>query len=205
MDSSAAHAIAKVKGILQKVMHLEVTVFVTGCAKGFPCEFDLSGELSRNDEIDVTTGRARESGSLFGGDQRTSVSSRGPVTFAQDSAAVRASLFTRNFPRSRVCDDLDAALVFAEDVLIARADPGFTHVDEQSILRKKPYLVDEIGTEHQVLSIDDELPLFKKCLTKLCPQAPSQDGESVEWFVSSFVCVPCPVLNQTSTLAQCLF
>jgi CRP-like cAMP-binding protein len=180
MDSSAAHVIAKLNGILQKAMHLEVTVFVTGCAEGFPCEFDLSGELSRNDETDDTAGKARESGSFIVGDQHTSVSPRGSVSFAQDSTAMRASLFTRNFPTSRVCDDLDAALVFAEDVLIARADPGFTHVDEQSILRKKRYLVDEIGTEHQVLSLDDELTLVERCLTKLCPEAHSQDGECVD-------------------------
>lgn len=151
-------------------MHLEVTIFVTGCSEGFPCEFDLSGELSRTDETDGIKGPVKESEHLH------NPVSRGSVSFAQDPAAMRASLFTRNFPRSRVCDDLDAALVFAEDVLIARVDPGFTHVDEQSILRRKRYLVDEIVTDHRALSLDDELSLVNKCLRKLCPEAHSQDG-----------------------------
>jgi hypothetical protein len=155
-------------------MHLEVTIFVTGCSEGFPCEFDLSGELSRTDETDGLKCPVKES-AHFIGEQHTPVS-RGSVSFAQDPAAMRASLFTRNFPRSRVCDDLDAALVFAEDVLIARADPSFTHVDEQSILRRKRYLVDEIVTDHRVLSLNDEQALVEKCLTKLCPEAHSQDG-----------------------------
>ena len=155
-------------------MHLEVTIFVTGCSEGFPCEFDLSGELSRTDETDGMKDPVKES-EHFIGEHHNHVS-RGSVSFAHDRAAMRASLFTRNFPRSRVCDDLDAALVFAEDVLIARVDPDFTHVDEQCILRRKRYFQDEIVTDHRLLSLDDEISLVEQCLRKLCPEAHSQDG-----------------------------
>lgn len=34
IDSSAAHAIAKLKSILLNAMHLEVSIFVTGCTEG---------------------------------------------------------------------------------------------------------------------------------------------------------------------------
>ena len=47
MDSSAAHAVAKLKKIIHRLFHVEVSMFVTGSDRGgFPCEYALSEELA---------------------------------------------------------------------------------------------------------------------------------------------------------------
>eukprot|EP00934_Nitzschia_sp_Nitz4_P003240 Nitzschia sp. Nitz4//scaffold23_size168460//142616//145687//NITZ4_002245-RA/size168460-snap-gene-0.168-mRNA-1//-1//CDS//3329543713//3230//frame0 len=46
IDSSAAHAIAKLKKVIHRLFHIEVSIFVTGDEGGFPCEFDLSTALA---------------------------------------------------------------------------------------------------------------------------------------------------------------
>lgn len=47
MDSSAAHAVAKLKKVLHRVFNVEVSMFVFGADREtFPCEFDLEEALS---------------------------------------------------------------------------------------------------------------------------------------------------------------
>jgi len=50
IDSSAAQAIVKLKDNLRKAFDVETLICVTGSKNGFPCEFDLSTELSEHNE-----------------------------------------------------------------------------------------------------------------------------------------------------------
>jgi len=50
IDSSAAQAIAKLKDNLSKYFNVETLCYVSGSEDGFPCEFDLSTELSDHDD-----------------------------------------------------------------------------------------------------------------------------------------------------------
>ena len=50
MDSSAAHAIAKLKDVFHRSYSVEVTIFVTGRHReGFPCAYALSEALTAED------------------------------------------------------------------------------------------------------------------------------------------------------------
>lgn len=173
MDSSAAHAIVKLKNILQNAMHLEVTIFVTGSPHGFPCEFALSEELSRSTNDDNVAAPASTSGQ---NKKRPSATRRGSVPFAQDTAAMRAALLRRNFPRSRVCSDLDSALIFAEDVLIARADATFTHSENRNVTRNSMLYSAQIAADATDISLDDELSLVTKYISNIYVGTHSQDG-----------------------------
>lgn len=46
IDSSAAQAITKFRGKLNKTFHVQTVCFVTGNSEGFPTEFDLTAELT---------------------------------------------------------------------------------------------------------------------------------------------------------------
>ena len=123
MDSSAAHAVAKLKKIIHRLYHIEVSIFVTGSGRGgFPCEFALSQALypktteeeedAELDWKDVRDKNARRGSSL----------TRASISVAPGTAAFVASHALRP-PEGQVCESVDEALIFAEDVLIARVDP----------------------------------------------------------------------------------
>lgn len=114
LDSSAAHAIAKMNNTMHRRYHVAATVFVTG-PNGFPCEYALSEALSKHPD-----GRRTAEG-IDG--LRESLSSIGHP------------LYCRNL----VCDNLDDALIFAEDVLIARQDPSLLKRD-QEVLEPSGYM-----------------------------------------------------------------
>jgi SulP family sulfate permease len=91
MDSSAAHAVAKLKKIIHRLFGVEVSIFVTGSDRdGFPCEYALSEDLCPK----VLTRKA-------GG---------------------------------QVCESLDEALRFAEDILIVRKDPSLVNTSSTSYI-----------------------------------------------------------------------
>lgn len=144
----------KLKNILQNALHIEVTIFVTGCVEGFPCEFPLSRELAR------TTNDEEEE----------------PAPTQSPEAAMRADLLRRNFPRSRVCSDLDSALIFAEDVLIARADPTFTHSQNRNVARNDRLYSAQIALNEFDISLDDELLLVTQYIANIHKGKHSQDG-----------------------------
>lgn len=124
MDSSAAHAVAKLKKILHRLLHVEVSIFVTGSDRGgFPCEYALSEALSPDNE-DAASETSEEFDEVATG--------RDSIYPAQVSNATMptAPRTTPVQPRSnwthhsdcRVCETLDDALRFAEDLLIIRED-----------------------------------------------------------------------------------
>ena len=133
MDSSAAHAVGKLKGVLNRAFDVPVTLFVTGSSLGFPCEYNLSAELSRPvEQKQKSRGSRSKSGSHGSLGTR-----RGSIPFAHKPFEMRESLLERGFSRNRVCDDLDEALKFAEDVLIARVDPDYLLSEEIAFLKGK--------------------------------------------------------------------
>lgn len=123
MDSSAAHAIAKLKKIIHRFFHVEISVFVTGSDRGgFPCEFALSEALAGtatgttvvDDDENVANG-------LYAPAEAFPIvkSSATPNT----KSSFMASKVLKVRMDGRVCETLDDALKFAEDFLIARKDP----------------------------------------------------------------------------------
>jgi SulP family sulfate permease len=123
MDSSAAHAIAKLKKIIHRLFHVEISIFVTGSDRGgFPCEFALSEALSGNTAGAATHNHDDE-------DELAAASGifHGKKDSQTGSICVKSSFMASKMLTSqvhgRVCETLDEALKFAEDILIARQDP----------------------------------------------------------------------------------
>ena len=119
LDSTAAHAIAKLKDVLHRSYSIEVTIFVTGRRReGFPCAYALSEALtSENAGASID----------FNDVQTTSPvpakAPRGSISVTPGSKSMKASMTLRSFAKNHVFDSLDAALMLAEDILIAREKP----------------------------------------------------------------------------------
>lgn len=133
IDSSAAHAIAKLKKILHRFFRVEISIFVTGSNRGgFPCEFALSEALSptmpseeidrKKEELDQSDVQAQEPS---GHDRQGSrqMSARGSISVSANTGAAAASRVLIPKMDGLVCESLDDALNFAEDILIVKEDP----------------------------------------------------------------------------------
>lgn len=94
IDSSAARALIKLKDILRKKFCVNLVVFVTGAEDGFPTEFDLRSELTKNEKSMPTDEEANECLSLLCATQYTG---------------------------THVSSTLDDALILAEDALLVRS------------------------------------------------------------------------------------
>lgn len=154
MDSSAAHAVAKLKKIIHRLFHVEISVFVTGSGRGgFPCEYALSEALS-SQVLRSKTSSHPDSGS---------------VSASRRQSATRQSGNHKRLSEpmdGKVFESLDDALRFAEDVLIFRNDPSLeTPLD--------PSHGDETNATSLVLS--EEIARTKKYLLELLP--PGDDVE----------------------------
>lgn len=127
MDSSAAHAVAKLKKIIHRLFHVEVSIFVTGSGRGgFPCEYALSEALSPEAAKSVAAAGldysqlAQAQGKANTG---TSPVQRGSISVSRGSNSVQAAKKLTLKADGRVYESLDDALRFAEDILIGREDP----------------------------------------------------------------------------------
>jgi sulfate permease, SulP family len=132
MDSSAAHAVAKLKKIIHRLFHIEVSIFVTGSGRGgFPCEFALSQALfpqaqDQEEEFELEwKDNTRDKRA-----KRASSVTRSSVSVTPGTAAFVASRALRP-PDGQVCESVDEALIFAEDVLITRADPTISSPNDR--------------------------------------------------------------------------
>ena len=101
IDSSAAQAIFKLQATMNKKLGIHLSIFVSGSAEGFPCEFNLSEQLSSYESHDSTS------------------SSK-----VDEETHLLLAHTTNMFSGSRVYESLDDALVFAEDALVAREAPS---------------------------------------------------------------------------------
>jgi SulP family sulfate permease len=166
MDSSAAHAIAKLKKIIHRVFHVEVSIYVTGSDRGgFPCEYALSEALSPEAAHEVAAA-GLDYNQLITKDasidkRAASNVQRGTISISRGSSSVRATQKLTAKVDGRVCESLDDALRFAEDILIARIDSSLeTSSDSMDI----DYLS---GIE---TTIEDEISCARKYLSELLPE-----------------------------------
>ena len=170
MDSSAAHAVAKLKKILHRFFHVEVSIFVTGSDRGgFPCEYALSHALSSEPEsvkeAGVDWNDIMESSKAGCKGSRAAVK-RGSISISPGTPAMLAS---RNLqPLGRVCESVDQALIFAEDVLVAREDHTFRDNGEGTNEEDNPVS----------MTLDEEKMFAKKILIQLCADNPLENIEA---------------------------
>jgi len=141
MDSSAAHAVAKLKKLLHRVFDVELSIFCTGSDRGgFPCEFALSEALSpppgsvASANLDASVSsfppcELQDSDSnsdiqLVSPSGPSNLSVKGTVFVSSNTASRKATEVLATRMDGRVCETLDDALQFAEDMLICRQDGG---------------------------------------------------------------------------------
>lgn len=173
MDSSAAHAIAKLKKIIHRLFHVEVSIFVTGSGRGgFPCEYALSEALSPKagnqvaaagldyNELLITV----DSSGRNGPDDKAPVSpvQPGTISISRGSSSVNATQKLTPKVDGRVCESLDDALRFAEDILIARVD---------SSLETSTEIMDIDYLSSIEMTIEDEMFYARKFLRELLPES----------------------------------
>ena len=175
MDSSAAHAIAKLKNVMHKAFGVEVSIFVTGSGYGFPCEYALSQELSKTSEESaedmVDWNDLQENGRCIDNAVGSHMA-RGSVSVSMGSAALNVTFVLAKYPKERVCESLDAALIFAEDILVARANPKLHQQDLDSRM-------DGTFDRHDILSLDEEKHCALNFLKNLCPDANARDVQTL--------------------------
>jgi SulP family sulfate permease len=155
MDSSAAHAIAKLNRMMHMHFNVEVTMFVSGIQRNsFPCDYALAEALSEDDEnASVGLSDIEAEATLSPGLAR-----RGGLYSTTGTKSAERSL--RTFPKYHVCKSLDEALEIAEDVLIARDNPRL-HQSEK-IRQRHPLELSE-----SELTLDEERILAKLYLENL--------------------------------------
>jgi len=136
IDSSAAQAIIKLRDSLTNQFGIKLSIFVSGSAEGFPCETNLSEELTSqavlNEDALLRNGRRVS-------DERLLASLSG----------------------SHVCDELDQALVYAEDCLIAMKDPSLLYDNIKQCFLK--------NENKQIKCLDDEKSYAVELLLLKCP------------------------------------
>lgn len=208
LDSSAAQAIAKLKTTMHNKYGIVLSIFVTGSTDGFPCEYNLSGELSES-IIGKLSGQSCGNGTTANDDDadddnedfvddafacladepestallsapRMSMSIKASTEAASSiGTSMKQAVLSSGIPSSRVCDTLDEALVFAEDVLIALEDSLLLEDDLNETTRHfKMHRSPSTESAH-----DEEKLLALRYLEELCPAA---SGDEVETLLSLF-------------------
>ena len=137
IDSSAAQAIMKLRDALTSQFGIKLSIFVPGSTDGFPCEISLSESLNCPSSL-----------------------SNEKISIANDSYDNDKRLLAR-LSGSAVCENLDEALVFAEDALIAMVDAKLLYDSvKQSVL----------GNDNmQIKSLDDEKDYAIDLFLRKCP------------------------------------
>jgi SulP family sulfate permease len=147
IDSSAAQAIVKLRDSLKNQFGINLIIFVPGSAEGFPCEIDLSDELNSREIV------AR--------DKNGSKNTQG---------------LKSNLAGSHVCDDMDQALIFAEDSLIAMVDSDLLY---ENI---KCSFLESNGTK-EINNLEEEKSYAIALLLRKCP---GEERKLVKRFFSYF-------------------
>ena len=150
IDSSAAHAIVKLKDSILKEYHINLCVFVTGSDEGFPTEFDLSDQLS--------TDYNKHSKAFSPSDETSLLLGQNEDAESQENS---------QYVGSRVCNSLDIALMEAEDALIARQNPLLL---ENDILSERT-----LNVQSNRLSLQEERKEFVSKFKDLCADDISSD------------------------------
>ena len=149
---------------MHRLFQVEVTVFVTGSHReSFPCEYALAEALSKSEEGDHTLDWDNIATPSY--EVRRSKHHRASITsISSGSKSMRASIAIKSYPKNRVCDSLDDALVFAEEILIARVKPEVLKKERQNC--GKVDLEEEDGEK---MTAEEELKLAAQYLENLAP------------------------------------
>jgi len=159
IDSSAAQAIVKLRDSLLNQFDIKLSIFVPGKSDGFPCENNLS---------EVLDSRFRNSG---GNEHRYQENAARKTGGSCASNGGTAEVLTG----SRVCDDLDQALGYAEDSLIAMVNPDLLHDHiKRSCLG---------AGSKQIRSLEEESTYAIELLHRRCL---GEEGHLVQQFFSYF-------------------
>ena len=138
IDSSAAQGLIKLKNTMLKKYEAGVCIFVPGSELGFPCEFDLTNELTsgprkRHHKSQITRKKTKEGKNGKQGTESTDASGEAigeATSLLQASSREPGSILDEerqdlmDFNGSFVLESLDLALIFAENCLIAWSDPS---------------------------------------------------------------------------------
>jgi SulP family sulfate permease len=155
IDSSAAHAISKLKDTLLKNYGVELFVFVTGSDKGFPTEFPLTDKLSAKGRPPPLM-EERE-------------------VFSEVTSLIRNKCSTYTvYHGSHVSDTLDEALSYAENALISRVAPTLLDHEHADLRRTAPT---------GCMQKDQEIDFVKESLRQICSiRIPDSDIEALSSF-----------------------
>mmetsp|Transcript_20770 Transcript_20770/g.31954 ORF Transcript_20770/g.31954 Transcript_20770/m.31954 type:complete len:959 (+) Transcript_20770:55-2931(+) len=173
MDSSAAQAIAKLKDAMHKKFNINVGIFVTGSTEGFPCEYNLSRSLSEHIVDKGVIESANVSNQELPSDTRSSLL-QVPLSPGREGvrrSSIQRAVLSPEIPSSRVCESIDDALIFAENVLIALANPKLLGDDEDICSLSRNALT--VGSV--ALTLEEEKCTALKLLSILCPGASDTD------------------------------
>jgi sulfate permease, SulP family len=179
MDSSAAHAIAKLKKIIHRFFRVEISLFVTGSDRGgFPCEYALSEALSSTCGADGSK-YAKEN---VGFPNATADGQNVASDLHEDSTdhGVPLSKSSQTEMTCRVCESLDDALRYAEDILIARQDSRHHFTASGSIC------FSDVGWDNATaanLTAEEEKYSAKKYLKDLL-ESPDETSRGATTFLS---------------------
>lgn len=179
MDSSAAHAIAKIKKIIHRLFQVEVSIFVTGSGRGgFPCEYALSEALAPEAANKVAAAghdynELAESQRVKDDVEKSPLSpvQPGTISISRGSSSVQAARKLTPKTDGRVCESLDDALRFAEDILIAREDPSLESSTDL-------YAFEDIGNIN--MTLDEEIYHAKKFLRELLPESEDDINDTID-------------------------
>mmetsp|Transcript_9252 Transcript_9252/g.13524 ORF Transcript_9252/g.13524 Transcript_9252/m.13524 type:complete len:308 (-) Transcript_9252:751-1674(-) len=174
MDSSAAQAITKLKSNLHKKFNVDVCVFVAGSRDGFPCQYDLSKELASGEEASDDEDDIDEKSKLRSADHAEDGGIVDEATALLAKRRPKNKLKDNNIPENYVCEDLDSALIIAEDVLVAMENPDL--LDESRYTNHSS----KQGSTHEQFSLLEEKEMTLRYLHNLCPQ--STEGDIKEIF-----------------------
>jgi len=141
IDSSSAMTIEKLKDSIIKSFGVEVVIFVCGHEDGFRCHYDLSLKVNGGaaNKREGSSKRLLDPIDIGEEDPIMFETCKAPIHPNTSRAQARASVTARaldvsnshsgyknavmaDIPNSHVCETLDDALIFAEDVLVAVQD-----------------------------------------------------------------------------------
>lgn len=184
IDTSATQAIVKLKDAIKKTTDVTLCIFVTGSNDGFPCEYDLSHDLSDGvtnspKTSNINTHKLSEAKDHFttvGVNEETALL----VAHNPDPYGLNATTMHKHakYEGSHVFDSMDEALAFAENALIARTNP--TLIDNESLIAAStlafpsPLLPTLDSTKTQDESVIERATALRY-LENLCPSNSSQN------------------------------
>lgn len=185
MDSSAAHAVAKLKKIIHRLFGVEMSIFVTGSGRGgFPCEYALTEALCPEaaeqiedagiDWNDMSPDEALEQPEVRRQSSKSGVN-RGSISVSPGTASVAASQLLSRRTNGQVCESLDEALRFAEDILIAREKPSLVHSESSSGIP-----IDIWDLARIEMSLQEEQYHAKKYLKELFSSTDVMSNDAIE-------------------------